>query len=78
MQRPCETERGCKIPPLSRAGRRAVDIRDKLVRLHALNIGGKVLDLCRATLDDLELIAVIEDTLKTDDGGNQDGQDDQD
>lgn len=57
-------EVGCKIPPLSERGARALEIRDKLVRLSQLGIGGRVLEMYSADLDDLELIAVIEDTLK--------------
>jgi len=41
-----------------------LEIRDKLVRLSQLGIGGRVLEMYSADLDDLELIAVIEDTLK--------------
>ena len=57
----CETEAGCKIPPLSDRGARALEIRDKLIRLSRLGIGGRIMDLYQVDLDDLELLAVIED-----------------
>ena len=57
----CETDEGCKVPSLSVAAMRALEIRDRLSRLSRLGVGGKILDLYEATIDDLELIAVIED-----------------
>lgn len=41
-----------------------MEIRDKLVRLHGLNIGPKICDIYGATVDDLELLAIAEDELK--------------
>jgi len=40
-----------------------MEIRDKLIRLHGLNIGPKILDLYGATIDDLELLAIAETEL---------------
>lgn len=42
---------------------RALEIRDKLVRLHRLKIGPKVCELFNVTVDDLELLAIAEDEL---------------
>jgi hypothetical protein len=43
--------------------RRAMEIRNKLIRLHRLKIGPAILDRYGATLDDLELLALAEDEL---------------
>jgi len=60
----CEKDGGCLIPPLMPGPARALEIRDKLQRLSGLNIGSSVLDLYRASIDDLDLIAIAEDELR--------------
>jgi hypothetical protein len=60
---PCESGEGCWIPPVSPAGARALEIRDKLVRLHRLEIGPAICNIYNVTVDDLELMAVAEDEL---------------
>lgn len=49
-----------------------MEIRDKLIRLHRLKIGGEILNIYRCTIDDLEMLALAEDELnvkeETDDG----------
>lgn len=52
------------MPPLLPACRRAVELRGLLVRLHPTVDAGTVCRMCGATLDDLELIALIEDFLR--------------
>lgn len=61
----CQTEDGCKIPRLHPAAARAMEIRDKLIRLHRLKIGPAILDRYQATVEDLELLALAEDELTT-------------
>jgi len=66
---PCLTEQGCLIPPPGPAGRRALELRGLIVRLRTLIDPGTVCRNFAADLDDLELLAVIEDELKEDDDG---------
>lgn len=61
---PCRTDEGCWIPPIPPAAQRALEIRDRLVRLHDLNIGDAVLRIYGADKNDLDLLAVAEDVLK--------------
>jgi hypothetical protein len=46
------------------AGRRALDLRGLLVRLHPTVDAGTVCRLFDADLDDLALVAIVEDHLK--------------
>ena len=59
----CRTDEGCLIPPLHPIAARAMEIRDKLVRLHRLKIGPAILDRYGCTIDDLEMLALAEDEL---------------
>jgi len=59
----CKTPAGCPIPPLDRDGRRALQIRSLIVRLHNLVGADSVLRICDADLEDLALLAIIEDNL---------------
>ena len=69
----CESGEGCPIPPPHPAVSRALEIRDKLVRLSRLNIGDAVLRLYLATREDLEFLALIEDELNPEEDNHGDG-----
>lgn len=60
----CETVKGCLIPPLDEAGARVMQLRDKLVRLKDLMDAGTVLRMYGAGVEDLELLAVLEDEIR--------------
>lgn len=60
----CQAERGCLIPPLLPACRRVMELRGLLVRLHPTVDPGTVCRMFGATLDDLELLALVEDYLR--------------
>jgi hypothetical protein len=53
----------CRIPPLLPAGQRALEIRDRLVRLHRLKLAPVIATVYGVTKDDLDLLALIEDQL---------------
>jgi hypothetical protein len=55
--------------------RRILQIRSLLIRLHDLVDPGTVLALCEADLDDLLLLAIIEDHLRVErPAGDRNGQ----
>ena len=56
----CETERGCKIPPISARAARVLALREKLMRLKDLIDPGTVLALYGADVGDLDLLAAAE------------------
>ena len=60
----CETGQGCLIPPLDERGSRVMQIRDMLVRLKDLVDAGTVLRMYGAGIDDLELLALLEDEIR--------------
>ena len=60
----CEAGKGCLIPALDERGARVMQIRDKLVRLKDLVDAGTVLQMYGADLDDIELLAVLEDEIR--------------
>jgi len=60
----CEAGKSCLIPALDERGARVMQIRDKLVRLRDLVDAGTVLKMYGADLDDIELLAVLEDEIK--------------
>ena len=60
----CEAGKACLIPALDERSARVMQIRDKLVRLKDLVDAGTVLKMCGADLDELELLAVLEDEIK--------------
>jgi hypothetical protein len=68
----CETAEGCPIPPLDAPGRRALEMRALILRLSKLVDPGSVLRMCGADLEDLALLARIEDELN--DKGGDDGE----
>ncbi len=60
----CETGEGCLIPDLSPDALRIWEIRDRLLSLRDLLGAGPVLQAYGVTLDDLELLADLENALK--------------
>jgi len=66
---PCLTGQGCLIPPPGANGMRALELRSLIIRLRKLIDPGTVCRYFKAGLEDLELLAVIEDELKEDDDG---------
>jgi len=60
----CQTERGCPIPQLSPDEARIIEIRKKIQALSGLVPAEVVLRMYSATLDDLELLSVVEEELK--------------
>ncbi len=47
------------IPPLGKAGRRIMDIWERLTKLKDIIDAGTILDLYGATLEDLDLLAKV-------------------
>lgn len=62
----CQTETDCPIPRLTAEARRVMKLRSMLVRLHEIIDPGTICKMFNATLDDLELLALVEDELKPD------------
>ncbi len=60
----CETGKGCLIPALDERAARVTRLRDILVRLKDLVDAGIVLRMYGADIDDLELLAVLEDEIR--------------
>lgn len=60
----CETAKGCVIPPLSEAGNRILTIRQKLAALGELIGRGEILRLYGVTLEDMELLELVEAELR--------------
>ncbi len=58
------TDRGCPIPQLCEAGQRVMELRGLLVSLHPVVDPGTICRMYGADLDDLQLLAVIENELK--------------
>ncbi|GAB4486022.1 MAG: hypothetical protein OHK006_13220 [Thermodesulfovibrionales bacterium] len=54
----------CLIPDPGERGTRILQLRGLLIRLHELTIGPEILRLFQADIDDLELLATVEDELK--------------
>jgi hypothetical protein len=69
----CETDSGCPVPSLLPGSARAVEIHEKLACLHRLNIGSAILEMYGATVEDLELIVVIEQLAGGKDGNGGEG-----
>jgi hypothetical protein len=61
---PCECDAGCPIPPLSAEESRVMRMRGLLVRLNGLVEGAAVLGACGATMEDLELLASVEEEIQ--------------
>lgn len=60
----CQSERGCPIPELGPAGAKVLHLRGLLMRLHGLVDAGTICRMVDAGLEDLELLAVVEDELR--------------
>lgn len=61
----CRTEKGCLIPPLSETGARIMQVREKLMKLKDLVDPATILRMHGVTLDDLDLLAAVEEMLGT-------------
>lgn len=59
----CETERGCPVPSAGEAGARALRLRGRLINLGPLIGPEMVLKVYGATMEDIDLIEVIEDEM---------------
>jgi hypothetical protein len=60
----CETGEGCKVPPLSARGVRAMELRRRLFALGPLTGPEAVLREYGATKGDLDLLLAAEEELK--------------
>ena len=60
----CKTEKGCPVPPLSPAERRILEMRGMLRSLSGRVDAGTVLRMHRVSLEDLRVLALIEEGLK--------------
>ena len=54
----------CLIPELDEAGNRILAIREKIISLGGLVDSGPILKMYEADLEDLELLAFLEEELK--------------
>lgn len=73
---PCQTGVGCWIPPLPTDAARVLALRDKLIRLRRLGIGAEIMRMYQVTLDDLDLLALIDNELNPrEDNPHGDGSD---
>ena len=59
----CETDKGCKIPPLTERGVRVMAIREKLMKLKDLVDPATILATHDVSVEDLDLIAAAEDLI---------------
>ena len=59
----CETERGCRVPPLTERGARVLALREKLVHLRRLVDPATVLAIYGAGPEELDLLAAVEKDL---------------
>lgn len=64
----------CKIPPLDETGQRIMEMRSKLISLHDLVDPGTILRMYGATKEDIELLAFIENEMKSLEKDNMDGK----
>ncbi len=69
----CETDKGCKIPPINAAAKRVLKIRDKLIALQGLVDSGDILKMYGATRRDIELLVMVEKELKENTPRGNDG-----
>ncbi len=60
----CKTDKGCPVPPLSADELRVIEMRGLLISLRELVDVGTVLRMHGATLEDLKILAAIEEGLK--------------
>lgn len=61
----CQAGRPCLVPPLDSDGQRIIELRGLILSLHPTIDPGTVCKLYGATLDDLRLLAVVENELRT-------------
>lgn len=57
-------EGACLIPELDEAGNRILAIREKIISLSGLVDSGPILKFYEADMEDLELLAFVEEELK--------------
>ena len=60
----CETEKGCMVSSLSERGREILELRAKLITLNGLVDSGTILRMYGADIDDIELLAFVEEEIK--------------
>ena len=60
----CETETGCMIPSLSEKGQHVMELRAKLMSLNGLVDSCTILKMYGADIEDIELLAFIEEAIK--------------
>ncbi len=60
----CKTDRGCPVPPLSADELRILEMRGLLMQLKGLLPADAVLRMHGATIEDLMMLAVVEEGLK--------------
>lgn len=54
----------CWIPPLDAAGQRIMEMRSKLIALHDLIDSGTILKMYGANMEDIEMLAFVEEEIK--------------
>ena len=60
----CKTERGCAIPPLGYAEARTLYLRERLIKLSNILSPECVLKIYGATIEDVDMLALIEEEFK--------------
>jgi len=60
----CQTGTACLIPQLLPEGQRALEMRSTILRLRNLIDPGTICRMYDADMDDLQLLALVEDELK--------------
>ena len=60
----CEIETGCMIPPLSESGQHIMELRARLISLNGLVEPGTILKMYDADIDDIEMLAFLEEAIK--------------
>jgi len=63
VEPPCFS-RTCYIPQPDERGQRILEIRDKLIKLHDLVDPGTILKLYNSTVEDIELLAYVEEEME--------------
>lgn len=61
---PACIEGACLIPELDEVGSRILSIREKIISLSGLVDSGPILKMYEADMEDLELLAFVEEELK--------------
>jgi hypothetical protein len=60
----CRTGKKCLVPRLEPEAQRVMELRGLIVRLRDLVDAGTILKMCGADLEDLALLATVEDLLR--------------